>query len=298
MYVYVYVYVRACAKRPANSLGAEINTALHSHFRLAPLPPVLQAAPARENFRWKFLLMRGSTREKENERDRGERERERERRRDKREQNSERRRGMGNMGNLPRRVSPKSDAFFQFPCSSCQRVATFLSPRSLPSTLRPLLSSHSQVFWSFEQAGALLFLPILLILLPCFRIYPSPPTARVIPFSILPSFMFFRALSHLSAVSTSISKKSSRELFVGKCREPAVLRARVEIEVRKANEIKKNDVEEKKKVWRRTTSPFPPVPSRISPSIRRLRIFFSSPYSLAWVESLCFSVSADEDTCL
>jgi len=60
--------------------------------------------------------------------------------------------------------------------------------------------------------------------------------------------MFFRALSHLSAVSTSISKKSSRELFVGKCREPAVLRARVEIEVRKANEIKKNDVEERKKV--------------------------------------------------
>lgn len=53
---------------------------------------------------------------------------------------------------------------------------------------------------------------------------PVPP-ARVIPFSILPSFMFYRALSHLSAVSTSISKKSSRELFVGKCREPAVLRA-------------------------------------------------------------------------
>lgn len=77
---------------------------------------------------------------------------------------------------------------------------------------------------------------------------PLPPSARVIPFSILPSFMFFRALSHLSAVSTSISKKSSRELFVGKCREPAVLRARAEIEVRKANEIKKNDVEERKKV--------------------------------------------------
>lgn len=36
----------ACAKRPANSLEAEINTALHSHFRLAPLPPA-----ARENFR-------------------------------------------------------------------------------------------------------------------------------------------------------------------------------------------------------------------------------------------------------
>lgn len=179
------------------------------------------------------------------------------------------------MGNLPRRVSPKSDAFFQFPCSSCQRVATFLPlpPNLFLFTLRPLHSSHSQVFWSFEQAGALLFLPILLILLPCFRIFPFPPSTRVSyhSLSFLPSFMFFRALSHLSAVSTSISKKSSRELFVGKCREPAVLRARTEIEVRKANEIKKNDVEERKKVWRRTTSLLP-VPSRTS--TRRLRIFF------------------------
>lgn len=54
---------------------------------------------------------------------------------------------------------------------------------------------------------------------------PLPLPVILPPFSILPSFLPLcsSALSHLSGVSTSISKKSSRELFVGKCREPAVL---------------------------------------------------------------------------
>lgn len=115
----------------------------------------------------------------------------------------------------------------------CSGVAT--------SPLGRLLSTpyRSQVFWSFEQAGALLFLPILLILLPPPFVSSSPTNpglsprlpAGPEPFSILRLFMFFQPLflsllfsSLLSAVSTSISKKSSRELFVGKCREPAVLR--------------------------------------------------------------------------
>lgn len=123
---------------------------------------------------------------------------------------SKARMGTRNMENLPRRVSPKSDAFFP----------VFATSPSQPTTLH---SSHSQVFWSsFEQAGALLFLPILVILLPCsLRLTLSPFPSRHSP-SFLP--LCSSALSHLSGVSTSISKKSSRELFVGKCREPAVLR--------------------------------------------------------------------------
>lgn len=74
-------------------------------------------------------------------------------------------------------------------------------------------------------------------LVPCFSLYssfffpalvslflsPCPPLSLLLPFSsFLP--LCSSALSHLSGVSTSISKKSSRELFVGKCREPAVRR--------------------------------------------------------------------------
>lgn len=65
------------------------------------------------------------------------------------------------------------------------------------------------------------FFPALISL--SFVAFPFPFV--LLPFSILPSFLPLcsSALSHLSGVSTSISKKSSRELFVGKCREPAVL---------------------------------------------------------------------------
>lgn len=53
----------------------------------------------------------------------------------------------------------------------------------------------------------------------------SPPPPLSSSFYYSPSFLPLcsSVLSHLSGVSTSISKKSSRELFVGKCREPAVL---------------------------------------------------------------------------
>lgn len=128
------------------------------------------------------------------------------------------------MENLPRRVSPKSDAFFP--------VFVLLPARSrdvFPLHSSTLYSSCSQVFWSFEQAGALLFLSTLLILLLCALSLSLsrrlPPSTRPARYSIRPSFLYvLPPSSHLSAVSTSISKKSSRELFVGKCREPAVPR--------------------------------------------------------------------------
>lgn len=146
-----------------------------------------------------------------------------------------------------------------------------------PSSLLSLYSSTLPTLKCFGRSSKLVpsgFSLYSSFFFPAFVSSPFRPfPARVIPFSILPSFMFFRALSHLLAVSTSISKKSSRELFVGKCREPAVLRARAEIEVRKANEIKKNDVEGRKKVWRRTILLLS-VPSHTSPSTRRLYIFF------------------------
>lgn len=100
--------------------------------------------------------------------------------------------GTRNMENLPRRVSPKSDAFFQF---SCRGVATFPPQPTL-------YSSRSQVFWSFEQAGALLFLPILVILLPRSlfrRPSPSPSSSRRSP-SFLPSFLYVLPPSLISRV--------------------------------------------------------------------------------------------------
>lgn len=128
---------------------------------------------------------------------------------------------------MPRRVSPKSNAFFQFSYSYLG-VAT-----SIPPTQPSLYSA----FKCFGRSSKL-------VPLPCFSLYSSfffPPlsrlSTRLFPFASLlpfahppihpsPSFLSLRssALSHLSAVSTSISKKSSRELSVGKCREPAVLR--------------------------------------------------------------------------
>lgn len=176
-------------ERPANSLGAEINTTLHS------LPPRAAASGVTDCACREKLPMKVSPnerRERKGERRSGGDERNRDRREQNREQSVD-----GNEENLPRRVSPKSDAFFQF---SCRGVAT-TSP-SQPT----LYSSHSQVFWSFEQAGALLFLPIFVILLPCSRLslslslpspLPSPFPSVLLPFSILPSFMFFRPLSSL-----------------------------------------------------------------------------------------------------
>lgn len=129
---------------------------------------------------------------------------------------SKARMGTRNMENLPRRVSPKSDAFFQF---SCRGVATS-PPRPTPlvplSSVLVVRASWCPVSPYTRHSSSLL--PSLSLFLS-----PRPPLSLLLPFSSFLS-LCSSALSHLSGVSTSISKKSSRELFVGKCREPAVLR--------------------------------------------------------------------------
>lgn len=173
------------------------------------------------------------------------------RRRDRREQNSERRRG-GDEGTWEtcRVAFHQSQMLFSSFHAPPARESRRFSP-SLPTSFSLLFDRSTRpTLKCFGRSSKLVPSCFSLYSSFFFPAFVSSPSARVSyhSLSFLPSFMFFRALSHLSAVSTSISKKSSRELFVGKCREPAVLRARTEIEVRKANEIKKNDVEERKKV--------------------------------------------------
>lgn len=154
-----------------------------------------------------------------------------------REQNREQsaRMGTGNTERtrLPRRVSPKSDAFFQF---SCSRAA--LESRRLPSASTTLYSVPlSSVLvvrasWCPPVSPYTPHSSSLLSSLPSPTdpsLSPPRPPANPEP-SFVPLCSSSSSLSSLScsrfssAVSTSISKKSSRELFVGKCREPAVLR--------------------------------------------------------------------------